>query len=93
MADLSDAHLDNANLCNATLMHTNLSGAVLTGAQFHETNVINCNIASMKCKYITIGLQKKERFPANRDFTPEDLESIFIDQSLINEEFMQDFNE
>jgi uncharacterized protein YjbI with pentapeptide repeats len=88
-SDLTGADLQGANLQNSILVRTKVidvdfTGADLTGACIQDWSVNSQTLFNdVKCRFVYNKLDRRghkdedERFPANRDFTPKEFESLY----------------
>ncbi len=81
-ADMSNANLEGAdlsgvNFSGARLIQTNLSRTTITGACLYGTARDDWNIDGIKCDYIFWDMEAKRRTPEDRDFEPDEFESLY----------------
>jgi uncharacterized protein YjbI with pentapeptide repeats len=91
-SNLKHSNLSEAIIRNVTFVKSNLKGVkftyadlsdslfnsvLLTGACFHRSSISFWNIRNIKCKYVYLDSQRKNRYPKDRNFEPREFERLY----------------
>ena len=87
--NLLGANLFGADLLRANLVRANLYEAILIGAKLYGTARDDWDIEGIKCRYMFLDWEGKERSPRDRDLEPGEFERIYAQLPTIEYVFEQ----
>jgi len=90
-ASFSGADLSGANLCETKMIFANLTDANITAARLYGSARDDWKIDGIKCDYIYLDPEGKERIPKDRDFKPGEFEELYKSLPTIDYYFEDGF--